>query len=119
MNILKFLPTVIIATTLFTSCGVSEEEKEQLKAELKEELRGEFEYEQNDYDSPEQVDYSFRSNAKISKSARDVNYEGSIVRQLTWIDKNGEILALFTKKGVEIWVYLYAFPSAFIVVGFL
>tara|TARA_B110000285_G_scaffold184112_1_gene208569 strand:- start:2757 stop:3458 length:702 start_codon:yes stop_codon:yes gene_type:complete len=115
MNILKILPPFIISIALFTSCGVSEVEKEQLKeqlkAELKEELREEFEPEQNDYDSPKQVDYSFRPNAKISKSARDVNYAGRIVRQLTWIDKNGENLALFTKKGFEIWVYHYAFTN--------
>ena len=93
------------------SCGVSEEEKEELKEQLKLELREEFESKKNDNKSPEQFDYSFRPNAKISKSSSDVDYEGSIVLQLTWIDKNGENLALFTKKRIKIWVYHYAFPN--------
>jgi hypothetical protein len=117
MYIFKLLPIAFILTTLFNSCEVSEDEKEKLKEELKaelkaeEELKKELREELREEIQSEQVNYHFRPNAKISKSSRNVYYTGNIIRQITWIDKNGENLALFTKKGPEIWVYHYAFPS--------
>lgn len=108
MKMLFRLSLLFISVLAFNSCGVSDEERERLKEELKAELESDN---SNEDVQEEATDYSFTPNVGISKSAANVNYEGRILDEVTWKDKNGENLALFTKEGDRIWVYHYAFPN--------
>lgn len=57
----------------------------------------------------EKTGFNFTPNVSISKSASNVRYQGTIIKQMTWKDKNGENLAVFSGNPSNIWVYHYVF----------
>lgn len=107
MKTLKHLFSVLFLTAFVASCGVSDADEQRLK----DELRAEMEAEQQDDASQADADMPFQANVSISKSPSDVSFEGSVVHKISWKDKNGENLALFTKTEDRLWVYHYAFPK--------
>ncbi len=103
---MKHLTTVLLLAAFVASCGASDAEKKRIE----DELRAELEAEQGDA-SQADADMTFQPNVSISKSPSDVSFEGSMFHKISWKDKNGENLGLFTKTEDQIWVYHYTFPK--------
>lgn len=111
---MKIILPFVTTSMILLSCGISDSEKEKIKNELRAELEENNSSPQIETENPiseAQPTYSFNPNASISRSPSQLAYEGAIQLTKTWQDKNGDNIALFTKRKDQIWVYHYAFPN--------
>jgi hypothetical protein len=97
-------------TLLLFSCS-SEAEPQLNEQQLRQTIREELREEMNNNSKNEDQGLNFNTNPSKVQPVSRISYEGSIITSRAWIDANGDNLAVFTKKGYEIYMFHYAFPN--------